>query len=736
MLKAVKGTPWQPNPEQSPDVDADRLPEPIAIEPVVAPAELPPQPGQTERLPTYRRMYIRQSDLERFGCTGGCEACGAIREGRERQGINHNEKCRARIQEALKETSQGQARLEREIQRETEYFTKVHEAEEKKRKAATEKEERSEPGGAEASEPSQPSRLPSQAAKTVEKRKPSKAEPASAARESKKPAVTVSEAASASKRKSEDQGDQELSEPRPAEDRAEAAKRKAADTEGMIETLIAGERKELSSPTCDLVDGLAEEILAETFYDDLTGKELPAEGVKAARAEEVSVIKQMGVWEVIPRPANEKVIGTRWIDINEGDGARLKLRSRLVAQELKRRAARNSQMTSLQSTWSDFFAAMPPLSSLRALFTLATTQRIPNTRGKLSPVGSGGEVCLMFLDVKKAHFWSPVRRRLLVELPPEAGEGRDKVGLLKRSLYGTRDAPSNWEKAIKDALEGLGFRQGRSNPCLYFHEEKSLQLNVHGDDFTVVGIRRAQMAGVIHQISVLNRLVTWTHEGIEMEADPRHVGLVLEQLGLEKGVSVTTPLVKVKEEDMDKTPLGTAEAALYRSIAMRIGYLSMDRPDLLRTVRELAKGLKEPQQHHWGLLKRAARYLRGAPRLVQLIPYQEHFTSINAWSDSDHAGCIKTRKSTTGTVIQLGEVTVKTAAKGQAVIAMSTGEAEYYGLISTASTALGEQAMMADWGIKLSVNIAMDASAGISIGSGEGWESSSTLTPATSGCKR
>ena len=750
MLKAVKGTPWQPNPEKSPNADADRLPEPIAIEPVVAPAELPPQPGQAERLPTYRRMYIRQSDLERIGYTGGCEACAAIREGRERQGINHNEVCRKRVQEALKETSQGQARLERETQRETEFFTKVHEAEEKKRKAATEKEEGPEPGGAVASEPSQPSRLPSQAAKaTVEKRKPSKAEPTSA-RETKKPAVAASGTTSASKRKSEDPGDQERSELRPAEDRAEASKRKAADTEGMIETIIAEERKSwidslegVEQPTCDLVDGLVEEILAETFYDDLTGKELPAEGVKAARAEEVSVIRQMGVWEVIPRPANEKVIGTRWVDINKGDSAHLKLRSRLVAQELKR--ARGPQQPEDQSTWSDFFAAMPPLSSLRALFTLATTRLIPNSRGKLSPVGSGGEVCLMFLDVKKAHFWSPVRRRLLVELPPEAGEGRDKVGLLKRSLYGTRDAPSNWEKAIKDALEGLGFKQGRSNPCLYFHQEKSLRLNVHGDDFTVVGSYEelkwletelgkvwtvetrgilarpgSELPGVIHKISVLNRLVTWTHEGIEMEADPRHVDLVLEQLGLEKGVSVTTPLVKVKDEDMDKTPLGTAEAALYRSIAMRIGYLSMDRPDLLRIVRELAKGLKEPQQHHWGLLKRAARYLRGAPRLVQLIPYQEHFTSVNAWSDSDHAGCIKTRRSTTGTVIQLGEATVKTAAKGQAVIALSTGEAEYYGLISTASTALGEQAMMADWGVKLSVNIAMDASAGISIGSRRG----------------
>ena len=745
-LKAVKGTPWQPNPDKSAGADADRLPEPIVIEPVAAPAEIPPPPVPADRSQSYRRMYIRQSDLDTFGYTGGCEACAAIREGRDRQGINHSELCRTRIQEALKGTALGKSRLERESQRETEFFTKVHEAEEKKRRVADE-------GAQGSSEPSQPSRpaplATSKPAVEKAKRKPSKAEPVTP-REVKKPAATVSVAARPEKRKSEDPGDQERSELRPSEDRAEASKRKAEDTEGMIETLIAEERKAwiesldgVEQPTCDLEDGLAEEVLAEVFYDDLTGKELPAEGVKAARAEEVTVIQQMQVWEVIPRPAGEKVIGTRWVDINKGDSLHMKLRSRLVAQELKRQKGPKGPED--QSTWTDFFAAMPPLSSLRALFALATTKKVPNEKGKLGPVGSGGEVCLMFLDVKKAHFWSPVRRRLLVELPPEAGEEKDKVGLLKRSLYGTRDAPSNWERAIKDALEGLGFKQGRSNPCLYFHRERSLRLNVHGDDFTVVGSYNelkwleselgkvwtvetrgilarpgSGLPGVIHHISVLNRLISWTNEGIEMEADPRHVDLVLEQLGLEKGASVTTPLVKVKEEDRDDTVLGAEEAATYRSIAMRIGYLSMDRPDMLRTVRELAKGRKEPQQYHWGLLKRAARYLRGTPRLVQLIPYQDQFTCINAWSDSDHAGCIRSRKSTTGTVVQLGEATVKTAAKGQAVIALSTGEAEYYALISTAATALGEQAMMADWGVKLSVNIAMDASAGISIASRRG----------------
>ena len=144
----------------------------------------------------------------------------------------------------------------------------------------------------------------------------------------------------------------------------------------------------------------------------------------------------MGVWEVIPRPPGEKTIGARWIDINKGDALHMKLRSRSVAQELKRKKGYKDGED--QAAWPNFFAAMPPLSSLRALFTLATTARVPDKAGKLTRMDKDGEVCVLFIDVKKAHFWSPVRRRLLVELPPEAGEDKSKVGLLKRSLYGTR----------------------------------------------------------------------------------------------------------------------------------------------------------------------------------------------------------------------------------------------------------------------------------------------------------
>ena len=464
-------------------------------------------------------------------------------------------------------------------------------------------------------------------------------------------------------------------------------------------------------PVCEEQFGIDPET--SWYYDDVSGKPLDTQMVQAARREECQVIQAMGVWEPIPRPKNEKVIGTRWIDVNKGDEQRPKYRSRLVARELKVKSGQS------ETHWSDFFASMPPITALRILFTIAVTKKIPNKDGKL--IHLDPTTCLIFIDIKKAHFWSPARRRLLVEIPPEMGCPPGMVGLLKKSLSGTRDAPANWEAAIKDVMLALGFLQAKSNAFLYFHEERNIRIEVHGDDFTGVGpkselewfaselkkfcgstwnSRSPSMSDVSHSITILNRLVTWTDRGIELEADPRHVDLLLNEVGCE-GAKVTTPLVKERaEEALNTEDLDEELCGLYRSASMRLAYLSQDRPDLLVLGKELAKGLKRPTVAHFQMLKRGVRYLRANPRLVHLFPNQTQFTNLELWVDADHAGCIRSRKSTTGTALQLGKCTIRTTCKSQAVIALSSGEAEYYGLVYGLCKALGEQSALQDWGIK------------------------------------
>ena len=67
-----------------------------------------------------------------------------------------------------------------------------------------------------------------------------------------------------------------------------------------------------------------------------------------------------------------------------------------------------------------------------------------------------------------------------------------------------------------------------------------------------------------------------------------------------------------------------------------------------------------------------------------------------------------------------GNFTIHTNSKGQAVIALSSGEAEYYGLVSAVSQLLGTVSLMKDWGIKVKAHVWMDATAGIGIGSHRG----------------
>ena len=61
-----------------------------------------------------------------------------------------------------------------------------------------------------------------------------------------------------------------------------------------------------------------------------------------------------------------------------------------------------------------------------------------------------------------------------------------------------------------------------------------------------------------------------------------------------------------------------------------------------------------------------------------------------------------------------------TYTRGQGVIALSSGESEYYGFTSGMSTALGDVSLAKDWNIRMEAHILMDATAGIAIGSRRG----------------
>ena len=153
---------------------------------------------------------------------------------------------------------------------------------------------------------------------------------------------------------------------------------------------------------------------------------------------------------------------------------------------------------------------------------------------------------------------------------------------------------------------------------------------------------------------------------------------------------------------------------------MREAYVAQDRPDLGVATREVAKGMQNPTLRHKAQLKRTVRYLKAYPRLVQLFQNQERASSLTGWCDADHAGCLRTRKSTSGGLVMAGRHTLLQWCRGQAVIAISSGEAEFYSLVTLIAELCGIRSLALDWNLDYKLAVNTDATAAIGIASRRG----------------
>ena len=125
--------------------------------------------------------------------------------------------------------------------------------------------------------------------------------------------------------------------------------------------------------------------------------------------------------------------------------------------------------------------------------------------------------------------------------------------------------------------------------------------------------------------------------------------------------------------------------------------------------------MANPMNGDWSLLKRVARYLVSHKRLVHVYEWQDEEPTFSVYTDSNWAGCLQTRKSTSGACLFHGRHLIGSYAKTQATIALSSGEAELYATVMASSEGLGIKAMMMDFGIIVTPHLYVDASAAIGI---------------------
>ena len=486
-------------------------------------------------------------------------------------------------------------------------------------------------------------------------------------------------------------------------------------------------------------DGEVEKVLKNAstgfsgkFKDDLSGQLLNDAMVYEARAVELRYFESKGVWTKVPRQqafarTGRPPITVRWVDVNKGDDINPRYRSRLVARQMK----------ATDKSGDSFFAPTPPLESLRMVLSMATSS-MGSWRVDRNPE-SETRTQISLMDISRAYFNAHVEEDspTFVQLPPEDKDHGVLCAKLLRHMYGTRAAADGWQEEYSASLVSkMGFVQGQSCPCVFRHSERDIVVTVHGDDFTSVGgkpdldwFEEAMKGSYELTIQprlgpgredakeglILNRVVRYTDEGLEYEADPRQAEKLILECGLEGANTAATPGVRMSfaETEEDK-PLREELHTAFRGSAARANYLSADRIDIQFAAKEVCRWMAKPSEQSWAALKRLCRYLVGLPRLVYVFRWQE-VKSLDVYTDTDWAGCPRTRKSTSGGCVMMGRHAVKSWSSTQSSVALSSGEAEFNGVVRGAGIGLGCRSLMQDLGIDLPVRIWTDSSAAIGI---------------------
>ena len=409
----------------------------------------------------------------------------------------------------------------------------------------------------------------------------------------------------------------------------------------------------------------------------------------------------------------KKPTQVRWIDVNKGDKIHPNYRSRFVAKEI--------------NTYKriDLFAAAPPLEAVKMLLSMVATN-------------NNGEV-VMVNDVSRAFFHAKVKRDVYVELPQEDQQPGDEgmCAKMEYSLYGTRDAAVNWHDECSQQLVSNGFLQGKASPCVLYHPQKRIRTVVHGGDYVSSGkeqdlkwmkarledeydLKTKWLGPEKHQqqeVRVLNRIISWEKEGIGYDADPRHVEVMVEELGLKNCTTVGTPGTSTEGRTKDSCSIALAslEETRYRALVARANHLAPDRADIAFAAKELAKSMSKPIEGVWTRLKRLGRYFAGRPRMQIMLKWQEGQDIVKGFTHADWAGDKEARKSTIGGCTVVGDHLIKAWATTQTLIAVSSAESGLYATLPAVSETLGLISMAKDLGYTLKGQVLGDANAALGI---------------------
>ena len=317
-------------------------------------------------------------------------------------------------------------------------------------------------------------------------------------------------------------------------------------------------------------------------------------GWLATMNDELTALHSNKTWELVPRPPNTNIVGSKWVFrtkyLSEGYIDRFK--ARLVAQGFTQTPGLDYDHT---------FSPVVKASTVRVILTLAVMQHWP----------------LHQLDVNNAFLKGLLSNPVYMEQPPGFIDPRfpHHVCCLRKALYGFKQAPIAWFQRFCSFLLHLGFIGSKANPSLfsYHHNTATLYLLVYVNDIILTGNNQFAIQTILAKIRAefaikdsghlsyfLGLQVHYGANGIFL-SQAKNAHDILERAKLLDVKSISTPLASGIRLTSTGDPF--PNPTIYRSLVGALQYLTITHPDLSYVVNFVSQLLQAPITDHFQVVK-------------------------------------------------------------------------------------------------------------------------------------
>ena len=347
------------------------------------------------------------------------------------------------------------------------------------------------------------------------------------------------------------------------------------------------------------------------------------------------------------------------------------------------------------------------------------------------------------LDVKTAFLHGDLEETIYMHQPEgfvRPGD-EDKVCLLKKSIYGLKQASRQWHKKFDDHVLKSGFCRSKYDECVYIKKMKGIPIAyslLYVDDILLAWACKEEIQKVkddlgsafdMKDLGSTKRIL-----GMDIFRDRKHKSIWLSQsdyiarmirrFRMEDTKETATPLAMHFKLSSDQRPKNEIErremqAIPYANIVGNIMYVMIStRPDVAQAISVTSRFMANFGKQYWLALKWVMRYLKGSGNFGILFAGDRDYEgdAIVGYCDNDYAGNIDNRKSQTCYICTMFGAAVSWKSGLQNVVALSTTEAEYIALTSAIKESFCLKGLAADFGVEQrAVGIGCDNNGAISL---------------------